>query len=132
MTYDEFLGQVQNRARLASREEAVAATRATLEAFGRRLSGGELNDVASQLPSEIQLYLGTEGPGERFDLKEFYNRVSILEGKDIRDAAFHARVVLSVLKDAINENELQDMLAQLPDQFRSLFEEGAENLPKAA
>ncbi|GFE70351.1 DUF2267 domain-containing protein [Chroococcus sp. FPU101] len=41
MKHDEFIGQVQNRAGLTSREEAKVATRAVLETLAERLAGNE-------------------------------------------------------------------------------------------
>jgi uncharacterized protein (DUF2267 family) len=46
MKYNEFVGQVQLRARLSSLDEAVGAVRATLTVLGQRLSGGEASDLA--------------------------------------------------------------------------------------
>lgn len=76
MQYDEFIGQVQNRARLASKGEAVKATRATLYALGTRLFGGETKDLAAQLPDEIAFYLQQAESSEKFGLDEFFERVS--------------------------------------------------------
>jgi uncharacterized protein (DUF2267 family) len=45
MQHDEFIGQVQNRAKLPSRGEAEGATRATLETLGERIP--ELVDAGS-------------------------------------------------------------------------------------
>ena len=53
MKHDEFIGQVQHRARLSSRGEAERATRATLETLAERLAGGEEQDLAAQLPAEF-------------------------------------------------------------------------------
>ena len=50
MKHDEFIGQVQHRARLGSRGDAERATWATLQTLGERLAGGEAKDFASQLP----------------------------------------------------------------------------------
>ncbi len=57
MKYGEFIAQVQQRARLGSRDEADVATSATLTTLGERLAGGEAKDLASQLPVEIGHYL---------------------------------------------------------------------------
>lgn len=76
MQYDKFIGQVQHRARLASTGEAVKATRATLGVLGQRLFGGEADDLAAQLPQEIQPYLEQAKADESFGLGEFYRRVS--------------------------------------------------------
>jgi len=48
--YDEFLGQVQNRAQLRSRGAAERVTCATLQTLGERLAGGEAKDFAFQFP----------------------------------------------------------------------------------
>lgn len=122
MQYDQFIGQVQHRARLASSGEAVRATRATLEVLAQRLYGGESSNLAAQLPEEIKNFLECEGAGERFDLAEFYRRVSYIEGADLSDSIFHARAVMSVLRDAVSQTEIEKALAQLPDQFDQLFE----------
>ena len=122
MQYDQFIGQVQHRARLASSAEAIRATRATLHTLGERLFGGEPWNLAAQLPSEIKEFLEGEGIGERFDLKEFYDRVSEKEGVDPRLAVFHAKAVMSVLCDAVSQSEIKHALDQLPDDYDSLFE----------
>src|SRR6266581_826330 len=128
MKHDEFIGQVQHRARLSSRGDAERATRATLETLGERLAGGEPKDLASQLPPAIGAYLldGFAGAGERFSLDEFYSRVSEREGKDLPKAVFHARAVIRVLNEAVSKGEIDDILAQLPPEFDRFFQEAIE------
>ena len=69
MEHDEFIGQVQARARLDSRGAAEQATRATLETLGERLSEGAAENLAAQLPHEIGEHLRrtASGTGERLD-----------------------------------------------------------------
>lgn len=124
MKHDEFIGQVQHRARLSSRGDAERATRATLETLAERLAGGEANDLASQLPREIGAHLlgAWSGLGERFDLHEFFRRVSMREGVDYQQSVFHARAVIEVLKEAVSPGEIADVRAQLPAEFGPLFE----------
>jgi uncharacterized protein (DUF2267 family) len=126
MKYDEFIGQVQHRARLSSRGEAVQATRATLEVLRQRLAGGEPKDLASQLPPEIGRYLRGAEAAEGFDLEEFFKRVSEKESAELPEAIHHARAVISVLKEAVTPGEMEDIRAQLPDGFGPLFESGSE------
>ncbi len=126
MQYDEFIGQVQHRARLASRGEATRAVRATLETLGDRLFGGEAGNLAAQLPEEIGLYLRRETGGESFGLDEFFERVSVLEGVDLPEAIFHARAVMSVVSDAISPSLLDKVRAQLPAEYDRLFEAGSD------
>jgi uncharacterized protein (DUF2267 family) len=129
MQYDEFVGQVQNRAGLASKGEAIGAIRATLETFAERLAGEEASHLASQLPREIGVYLraspGLEGRGESFSLDEFFRRVSEKEGTDIPDAVYHTRVVVEMLGEAVSPGEMADVRAQLPDDYQRLFEAGS-------
>jgi uncharacterized protein (DUF2267 family) len=126
MQYDEFIGQVQHRARLAATDQAVRATRATLETLGERLFGGEADDLAAQLPEEIGIYLRQAQSNEKYSLDEFFKRVSEREGVELPDAVHHARAVISVLCEAVTPGELQDVRAQLPDEFDPLFEAGSE------
>ncbi|MFP4563653.1 MAG: DUF2267 domain-containing protein [Spirochaetia bacterium] len=126
MQFDEILGLVQNRARLASSEEALTATRATLSTLNERLAGGETKDIASQLPRELAKFMDETGKGERFDVDEFFKRVSRKEGVDLPVSVHHARSVISVLKEALTEGEFNDILAQLPNDYKELFQSGYE------
>lgn len=128
MKHDEFIGQVQHRARLSSRGDAEIATRATLETLAERLAGGEANDLASQLPRGFAEYLraGLAGEGERFSVQEFFERVSERERVDLPKAVYHARAVISVLYDAVSPGEMADVRAQLPAEYSRLFEPDRE------
>lgn len=127
MDYDEFVGQVQYRARLPSGGEAMRAIRATLETLADRLSGGEADDLAAQLPREIGEYLRREAlgdlyQGERFGLNDFYQRVAEREKIPFLDAAFHARAVIEVVQQAVSPGEMDDVRAQLPKEYATLFQ----------
>jgi uncharacterized protein (DUF2267 family) len=141
MKYDEFISQVQRRADLASREEAERATRATMETLGERLAGGEAKDLAAQLPPEIAQYLEQAYTGirEKFSLDEFFWRVSQREGVNLTESTFHARVVVALLSEAVTMGEIEDVRAQLPEDFARLFEvqyegdlPGIDELPESA
>ena len=128
MEHDEFIGQVQVRARLASRGEAERATRATLETLSERLAGGAGDKLAAQLPREIGEHLrrGTSPTGERFSLDSFFTKVSEREGVQRAQAAFHARAVLEVVDEATQGSVLTKVRDQLPDEFDRLFEAGSQ------
>ncbi|MGI9212035.1 MAG: DUF2267 domain-containing protein [Methylococcaceae bacterium] len=121
MKYEDFLGQVQHQARLASLEEAVRAIRATLETFGERLYGGSADNLAAQLPMEIGHFLRTPPYHGRFTLEDFYQRVAEREGRGLSDAIFHARVVLNVMEVAVDSGEMKKIRAQLPHEWDSLM-----------
>jgi uncharacterized protein (DUF2267 family) len=57
-------------------DHAERAVRATLMVLGSRLAGGQTANVASQLPPALAEAMPAEGPGDRFDLAEFYRRVA--------------------------------------------------------
>jgi uncharacterized protein (DUF2267 family) len=129
MKYDEFIGQVQHRARLASSGEAVAATRAALQTLAERLTPGAVDNLAAQLPREIGELLRapvTAGMADRFSLNDYFHRVSGSEGADLPAAVFHARVVIEVLEEAVSPGEIAKVRAQLPAEFDPLFEAGSE------
>ena len=124
MKYDEFIAQVQRRAEISTRDEADSAVRAALETLAERLAGGEAKDLASQLPPEIAIYLEQPlaGAGEDYSLDEFFQRVSDGEGVALPDATFHARVVIGLLSEVVTMGEIENVRAQLPAEFRQLFE----------
>jgi uncharacterized protein (DUF2267 family) len=127
MQFDEFVGQVQSRAHLASKGEALSASRATLETLAERLAGKEAEHLAAQLPTEIAAFVRTPsaGAGESFYLDEFFARVSAREGVKLPQAVFDARVVIEVLQEAVSAGEIRDVKAQLPAEFDPLFEAGS-------
>ncbi len=133
MKYDEFIAQVRHRAGLGSHTEAERATRATLETLAERLAGGEAHDLASQLPPELAHYLELPDAGiaAKLTLDEFFELVSEREGVDLSAAAFHARVVIGVLTEAVSIGEIQDVRVQLPAAFAQLFNvENEGDLPE--
>ncbi len=123
MKTDEFVAKVQRRAGLDSPESAVHVIRATLATLGERLAGGEVKDLASQLPPEIGTFLfePMAGSGEPFGLDEFFWRVSQRAGIDLQEASLQARVVISVLSEAVTMGEIENVRAQLPEDIRQMF-----------
>ena len=130
MEHDQFVGQVQDRARLASRGDAERSIRATFETLGERLSGGAASNLAAQLPSELAENLrrtvaSESASGEQFSLDEFFQRVTRREGVDQPDAVFHARAVVEVVDDATTGNLVSKIREQLPAEYDRLFEAGS-------
>ena len=123
MQTQEFLGQVQNKAGLATLGEAMRATRATLETLAERLGPDETRHLAAQLPHEIQLFLADAGMAmpERFSSNEFLLRVCAREGIDLPESTHHARAVIDVLTEAVSPGDIDDVLERLPDDYRPLF-----------
>lgn len=130
MQHDEFIGHVQDRARLPSRGDAEAATRATLETLGERIPEPLAANLADQLPSEIGEHLRRTvvmdgaGAGERFGLQEFSERVAAREQTDPPAGLFHARVVLEVTDEA-TQDVLDKVAEALPDDLRAVVQAGS-------
>ena len=127
MQYPEFLRRVEDQigATQPASETQPAAERAitaTLETLSERLTGGQANNLAAQLPGELQAPLRrTAEEAEDFSLEEFYRRVSEREGVDIDTARNDVSAVMTVLRLAVTGGELDNLIAQLPSEFNALF-----------
>lgn len=120
MNRGEILHELRRRGEFDSADDAENALVATLSVLGERLAGGETRDLGAQLPSELADALGSRGSGERFDLTEFYRRVAEREERDVNPAIArdHARVVLDVVLSAVSAGEREDVVHQLPEEYR--------------
>ncbi|MGC5285187.1 DUF2267 domain-containing protein [Micromonospora sp. DT231] len=124
MNYDTFIDQVSHRTATSS-EQAVEVTHAVLETFAERLTGGEVLDLAAQLPQPLQLVLkpspSTE-QADRFGAAEFVARVALRAGVREPAARDAARAVFTTLREAITGGEFDDVVTQLPRDYRDLVE----------
>ncbi|MDP8951180.1 MAG: DUF2267 domain-containing protein [Actinomycetota bacterium] len=128
MQYEEFLNKVQDRIGPAQPDEAKRAITATLSTLCERISIGEASDLADQLPQELKEPLHRAGEdAEEFSLEEFLRRVGEREGVDTDAARDHASTVMSVLGEAVTGGELDDVRAQLPQEFEPLFRYGRQS-----
>lgn len=116
MEYEAFIKEVQCRAHVRP-NEAEKAIRATLEVLAQRLFWNEADHLAHELPSEVKSLLHQIKIKEKFDLNEFYRRVSEREGVEIPVAVRHARAVASVIQDSISPGEMEEVLSQLPEEY---------------
>jgi uncharacterized protein (DUF2267 family) len=121
MTYDEFIKAVEERAH-TPRDEAERVTRATLETLSERVTGGEAQDLASQLPKPLQDPLQPHNGAESFGLDEFERRVSDRAGVPVSKADDDVRAVLTTVREAVSGGEFDDLMEQLPDEFWNVIE----------
>jgi uncharacterized protein (DUF2267 family) len=124
MKYEEFIARVAQNAEL-SEEEAATLTRATLATLAERITGGEAQDLAAQLPAPLQTALiSAHENAEAFSLKEFVERTAERAGTDpdVAEAAIDA--VFATLHDAVTPGEFDDVLSQLPAAFHRLGASG--------
>ncbi len=129
MQEQEFVSAVRKSLDLPDNESAGAAVRATLAVLGRRLSGGEGKDLASQLPGTLAEQIPDDAPGERFDVTSFYQRVAEAEraeGRQVTDAQArqHARAVAKGLETALSDGEWNHVTSQLPADYADLLGTG--------
>ncbi len=118
MNHDEFVGQVQHRAHLASRGDAELIIRATFQTLGERLQSESADHVAAQLPPELGRHLRGRN-FEHLSLQDFNERVAEREKADVEKATFHARCVLDTLRTAISPGTVKKIGNQLPEEFRT-------------
>lgn len=124
MRYDQFIEAVAARADVSA-GQAATLTYATLETLAERISAGEANDVADQLPEGLDDALRKPRvfePPEPFGLGEFVERVMARAGVDRAMARIGARAVLTTLREAVTADEFGDMMSQLPREFRDMIE----------
>jgi uncharacterized protein (DUF2267 family)/ribosome-associated translation inhibitor RaiA len=118
--YDELVTAVAQEGGLAF-EDAERALRAALETLGERLSGGEARDIADHLPEQLRPLIHDGDRPDPFGVEEFLHRLARREGVPADVAARHALAVFAALGRAVGEDEVRDMEAELPRDFRALL-----------
>lgn len=121
MKYQDFVGDVQSRLELPDLGRAVRATRAVLTTLGERLQAGEATDLAGPLPMEVDYHLEAAESGQRFDYDEFVSRVAERATVDESEAAYYGRVVVGLVSELVPRSEIEQVRAQLPDDYDDLF-----------
>jgi uncharacterized protein (DUF2267 family) len=122
MTRDEFRDAVMRRTGLTA-EQADDLTRATLTVLSSRLTAGEADDVASQLPAGLkEAMLSMTPEAEPFDVEELLARVCELVDLPLETVSDGVRAVMTTLREAISTGEFEDMVAQLPEEYIQLVD----------
>ena len=122
MDYDEFLIAVTDRTAL-SRDQAEAITRATLEVLADRLSGGEAQDLAKELPAPLSDWLGERTPDEQakpWSVQSFLRRVEDVAGVPADVAIAGVQAVFAALREAVPDREWRRLAGQLPEEYEEL------------
>jgi uncharacterized protein (DUF2267 family) len=113
------------------REQAERATRAVLTSLAERLSKGQALDLAEQLPPSLAAWLHTTSGPEPFHYDEFLRRVAAREGTDTKTAERHAQAVFRALAQSVDGDELDDVAAELPQDFAPLIAEARRRFFRA-
>lgn len=101
----------------------------TLLTLGQRIPEGSANDLAASLPVEIKRYMtgAVHQHGQRFEWREFVDRVSEIEQVDRSGTAHHARVIVDLVHTLVPKSDFQQFRDLLPESeddesWQSLFE----------
>lgn len=123
MQHHEFLARVRELGEYAGQEEAAKVTEAVLGVLAQRISPGEVEDLASQLPGPLGQMPATAEPErtESFGIEEFYRRVAERTGARPRTAEWDACAVLTTVAEAVSGGELNRILSRLPSGYAVLF-----------
>ncbi|MFY1615880.1 DUF2267 domain-containing protein [Micromonospora sp. WMMD736] len=126
MEYEDFINVVATRAKVST-DQAATLSRATLETLADRISAGQAEDLAYQLPDGLDDHLRKQPPlrqehAQSFGLDEFVRRVADHPAIDRAIADTGVRAVLTTLREAVSRDEFEDAMAQLPNEFRQVTE----------
>ncbi|MGI5520217.1 DUF2267 domain-containing protein [Micromonospora sp. CA-259024] len=127
MEYQDFIDAVATRAKVPT-DQAVTLTRATLQTLADRISAGQAENLAYQLPDGLDDHLRKPPPHRRqehaqsFGLEEFVRRVADRPAVDRALAAAGVGAVLTTLREAVSRDQFEDAVAQLPKEFRQVIE----------
>jgi uncharacterized protein (DUF2267 family) len=106
-------------------DTARRAVEAVLETLAVRISGGEAEDLMSELPASfmpaIERGLAESKNAKRMSLDEFLDRVAKLENVDVDEAKRHAKAVFAVLQELLPEKEFHDVTSELPAEYAPLL-----------
>ncbi|MFI1166876.1 DUF2267 domain-containing protein [Streptomyces sp. NPDC020801] len=123
MKYDEFLARVRERGEFKTPNEAASVSETVLGVLAERISPGEVQELASELPPPLgQTVAGMRHEqAESFGVEEFYRRVSQGTRPRPRTAEWDASAVLTTVGEAISGGELNQIISQLPSGYAVLF-----------
>jgi uncharacterized protein (DUF2267 family) len=123
MTDQELVSAVARQGGVSD-DEARAGLSATLEAFGARLAGGSVDELAGTLPPDAAdaLRRGRTPAPEQGSLTDIAERVGTAVGGDATTGANLVQASLRAVADAAGDRDLLDRIrAQLPSDLQRLL-----------
>ena len=130
MQHAEFVDRVMQNAEFQSRDQAETLIMQALGTFGERIYRTKRDYLAAQLGRRLKQYLYSRADPEtsrqdtpRFLLEEFYNRVSARADIGFPEVIQGSRAVMQVLQQAVTAPVIEEVLSDLPGEYRELFGE---------
>ncbi|MCW3840410.1 DUF2267 domain-containing protein [Micromonospora yasonensis] len=125
MEYEDFINAVATRAKVST-DQAATITGATLETLADRISAGQAENLAYQLPdgldSCLRKPLRQEQVKSSLGFDDFVQRVADRPDVDRALADAAVRAVLTTLREAVSRDEFENTIAQLPKEFSQAIE----------
>jgi uncharacterized protein (DUF2267 family) len=118
--YPTFIKVEADRAGLPQ-DQAESVARATLRTLADRITAGEAQDLAAQLPNPLKEDLRKDrDEAEAFDVDEFLRRVRERAHVDESTARTGAVATMVTVREAVTPGEFDDITSQLPQEYREL------------
>jgi uncharacterized protein (DUF2267 family) len=105
----------------STRRQADDVLIATLTVLSEVVSADETRDLLAQLPKSVRERVPVSGTVLPMRPIEFVARVADLTVSTADDAERNVRAVFEVLTDAVNAGEMNDIAAELGDDFAALL-----------
>ncbi|MFL6714112.1 MAG: DUF2267 domain-containing protein [Sulfurifustis sp.] len=129
MDYREFIRTVRSRGGFASQERAEKLTATTLETIGEIVPSADKHKLIEHLPTELRSAFERPSGAQVYSLDEFFNRIAAREGATFEDARRDVLIVISVLREAMARDEIEQLWARLPGEYRRILNPGAPPAP---
>jgi uncharacterized protein (DUF2267 family) len=120
MNYNDMIRTVAGATGL-TRSQADAAAVTVLTVMAEALPASETKDLLAQLPKSIRERVPVNSEPLTMRPIEFIARVADLGGLSIDDAERNIRATFSVLTQAVNAGEMNDIAEVLGDEFADLL-----------
>jgi uncharacterized protein (DUF2267 family) len=118
--YPTFIKAEADRAGLPQ-DQAESVAHATLRTLADRITAGEAQDLAAQLPGPLKEDLRKDREeAEAFDVDEFLRRVGERAHVDESTARTGAAATMVTVREAVTPGEFDDITSQLPQAYREL------------
>jgi uncharacterized protein (DUF2267 family) len=118
--YPTFIKAEADRAGLPQ-DQAESVAHATLRTLADRITAGEAQDLAAQLPGPLKDDLRKDREeAEAFDVDEFLRRVGERAHVDESTARTGAAATMVTVREAVTPGEFDDITSQLPQAYREL------------